>query len=322
MLARLRPDDLPIRVAKLVEGRDVELGGGGAVAPDHFLVRRFRHARTVAGGTACRKGGNRLPGRDVSTDTTRKLEETHPMATRRSISVTLVLALAGVLLLLQSSFVAAKGGPTILEWQTMVGVPQAFTGHHEPGHDPRRAWRRHPVAARPRQGRALPQRAPRDQGPRARPRGGRERGEQPRRRVPRARQLPDRQATPVVVNVPTATSRPPPGRRARAAATPTSRPTSTCPTRASRRSSSSRAAAGRGSRRPAADRPLADCRRGRARARPRRSRTSRSHPRPRSRRPRLPRGGRGRRDRARGPGWRRTAAWRGRSAPATAPAPR
>ena len=51
------------------------------------------------------------------------------MATRRSISVTLVLALAGVLLLLQSSFVAAKGGPTILEWQTMVGVPQAFTGH-------------------------------------------------------------------------------------------------------------------------------------------------------------------------------------------------
>lgn len=50
------------------------------------------------------------------------------MATRRSISVTLVLALAGVLLLLQSSLVAAKGGPTILEWQTMVGVPQAFTG--------------------------------------------------------------------------------------------------------------------------------------------------------------------------------------------------
>jgi hypothetical protein len=50
------------------------------------------------------------------------------MVTRRSISFTLVLALAGVLLLLQSSFVAAKGGSTILEWQTMVGVPQAFTG--------------------------------------------------------------------------------------------------------------------------------------------------------------------------------------------------
>ena len=50
------------------------------------------------------------------------------MVNRRSISVTLVLALAGVLLLLQSSFVAAKGGPKILEWQTMVGVPQAFTG--------------------------------------------------------------------------------------------------------------------------------------------------------------------------------------------------
>ena len=50
------------------------------------------------------------------------------MITRRSISVTLVLALASLLLLLQSSFVAAKGGPTILEFQTMVGVPQAFTG--------------------------------------------------------------------------------------------------------------------------------------------------------------------------------------------------
>ena len=58
------------------------------------------------------------------------------MATRRTISFTLVLALAGVLLLLQSSFVAAKGGPKILEWQTMVGVPQAFTGHHQPGQDP------------------------------------------------------------------------------------------------------------------------------------------------------------------------------------------
>ena len=50
------------------------------------------------------------------------------MVNRRTISFTLVLALAGVLLLLQSSFVAANGGPKILEWQTMVGVPQAFTG--------------------------------------------------------------------------------------------------------------------------------------------------------------------------------------------------
>ena len=50
------------------------------------------------------------------------------MVNRRTISFTLVLALAGVLLLLQSSFVAAKGGPKILEFQTMVGVPQAFTG--------------------------------------------------------------------------------------------------------------------------------------------------------------------------------------------------
>ena len=50
------------------------------------------------------------------------------MVTRRSISITLVLALASVLLLLQSSFVAAKGGPKMLEFQTMVGVPVVFTG--------------------------------------------------------------------------------------------------------------------------------------------------------------------------------------------------
>jgi len=50
------------------------------------------------------------------------------MVNRRTISFSLVLALAGVLLLLQSSFVAAKGGPKILEFDTMVGVPQAFTG--------------------------------------------------------------------------------------------------------------------------------------------------------------------------------------------------
>ena len=50
------------------------------------------------------------------------------MVTRRSISITLVLALASLLLLLQSSLVAAKGPPKILEFQTMVGVPQAFTG--------------------------------------------------------------------------------------------------------------------------------------------------------------------------------------------------
>lgn len=50
------------------------------------------------------------------------------MVTRRTLSFTLVLALAGVLLLLQSSFVAARGGPKILQFDTMVGVPQAFTG--------------------------------------------------------------------------------------------------------------------------------------------------------------------------------------------------
>jgi hypothetical protein len=50
------------------------------------------------------------------------------MITRRSISVTLVLALASLLLLVQTAFVTATGGPKILEFQTMVGVPQAFTG--------------------------------------------------------------------------------------------------------------------------------------------------------------------------------------------------
>ena len=55
------------------------------------------------------------------------------MVTRRSISVTLVLALASLFLLLQSSFASVKGGPTMLEWQTMVGVPQGFTGQTNKG---------------------------------------------------------------------------------------------------------------------------------------------------------------------------------------------
>jgi hypothetical protein len=50
------------------------------------------------------------------------------MASRRTLSLTLVMALAALLLLVQSSFVSARGGPKILEFDTMVGVPQAFTG--------------------------------------------------------------------------------------------------------------------------------------------------------------------------------------------------
>lgn len=50
------------------------------------------------------------------------------MARRRALSFTLLLAVASLFLLLQSSLVAAKGPPKILEFQTMVGVPQAFTG--------------------------------------------------------------------------------------------------------------------------------------------------------------------------------------------------
>lgn len=49
------------------------------------------------------------------------------MAKRRTISITLALALV-TLFLLQSSFAAARGGPKILEFDTMVGVPTAFTG--------------------------------------------------------------------------------------------------------------------------------------------------------------------------------------------------
>jgi hypothetical protein len=49
------------------------------------------------------------------------------MTKRRTISITLALALA-TLFLLQSSFAAARGEPKILEFDTMVGVPTAFTG--------------------------------------------------------------------------------------------------------------------------------------------------------------------------------------------------
>jgi hypothetical protein len=49
------------------------------------------------------------------------------MAHRRRISLTLVLALAGLLLIAQSSLVAAKG-PKILEFDTMVGVSGVFKG--------------------------------------------------------------------------------------------------------------------------------------------------------------------------------------------------
>jgi hypothetical protein len=48
------------------------------------------------------------------------------MVTRRSISITLVLALASVLLLFQSALVSAQGGPSMLEFKSMVGVSGAF----------------------------------------------------------------------------------------------------------------------------------------------------------------------------------------------------
>jgi hypothetical protein len=49
------------------------------------------------------------------------------MSHRRRISLTLVMALAGLLLIAQSSLVAAKG-PKILEFDTMVGVSGVFKG--------------------------------------------------------------------------------------------------------------------------------------------------------------------------------------------------
>jgi hypothetical protein len=50
------------------------------------------------------------------------------MVTRRSISITLVLAVASLLLLVSTSLATAKGGPKMLEFQTMVGVSGVFKG--------------------------------------------------------------------------------------------------------------------------------------------------------------------------------------------------
>lgn len=49
------------------------------------------------------------------------------MTTRRALSIPIVLALTGMLLLAQFSFATAKA-PKILEFDTMVGTPAAFTG--------------------------------------------------------------------------------------------------------------------------------------------------------------------------------------------------
>ena len=50
------------------------------------------------------------------------------MVTRRSISITLILALASLLVLLSASLATARGGPKMLEFQTMVGVSGVFKG--------------------------------------------------------------------------------------------------------------------------------------------------------------------------------------------------
>jgi len=58
--------------------------------------------------------------------------EDRPMVGRRSLSISLVLALAGLLLLVQSSLVTASGGSKVLEFKSMVGVAGVFKGAGTP----------------------------------------------------------------------------------------------------------------------------------------------------------------------------------------------
>jgi hypothetical protein len=57
------------------------------------------------------------------------------MARKRTLSIAVLLAALTVLVGMQTGAVIAKNGnqtPKILEWQTMVGVPQALTGTQAP----------------------------------------------------------------------------------------------------------------------------------------------------------------------------------------------
>jgi hypothetical protein len=85
-------------------------------------------ARTVAAERAGRKGRNRDRASQRIESRIADVEGDTRMVTRRSISSTVVLAVASLLLLVSASLATAKGGPKMLEFQTMVGVPQAFTG--------------------------------------------------------------------------------------------------------------------------------------------------------------------------------------------------
>lgn len=57
------------------------------------------------------------------------------MAKKRSFSIVILLVLLSLMLGLQSSLVAAQGPPKILEFDTMVGIPAAFTGTQNPIRD-------------------------------------------------------------------------------------------------------------------------------------------------------------------------------------------
>jgi hypothetical protein len=55
------------------------------------------------------------------------------MTRRRALSFAVLLAvLAGLLGVQASATIAKNGSPKLLEWQTMVGVPAAFTGAQAP----------------------------------------------------------------------------------------------------------------------------------------------------------------------------------------------
>jgi hypothetical protein len=56
----------------------------------------------------------------------------NPMIRTRLLTLTLLVALATLMIGLQASLVAAKGPAKVLAFDTMVGVPSAFTGAQNP----------------------------------------------------------------------------------------------------------------------------------------------------------------------------------------------
>src|SRR5262245_24133268 len=96
---------------------EIELGGGGAVAPDHLLVRQLiRHGTHSSRQGRTSEGPKpRLLGQRIESGIGEVEGDTH-MVTRRTLSITLILALTSLLLLVSASLATAKGGPTMLEF--------------------------------------------------------------------------------------------------------------------------------------------------------------------------------------------------------------